>query len=86
MRESNWQVASFGTFDVENYGDLLFLLIAEAELSERLGSVKLHRFSYNAKEPPEDTSPLHPYNDTGREIETRRDMSLWARFRRRFAL
>lgn len=53
MRDRNWQVASFGTFDVENYGDLLFPIIAEAELSERLGSVKLHRFSYNAKTPPD---------------------------------
>ncbi len=53
MRERSWQVASFGTFDVENYGDLLFPLIAEAELAERLGAVKLHRFSYNAKEPPD---------------------------------
>ena len=53
MRERSWQIASFGTFDVENYGDLLFPLIAEAELAERLGSVKLHRFSYNAKEPPD---------------------------------
>jgi lipopolysaccharide transport system ATP-binding protein len=53
MRERVWQVASFGTFDVENYGDLLFPLIAEAELAERLGSVNLHRFSYNAKEPPD---------------------------------
>ena len=52
MRERVWQVASFGTFDVENYGDMLFPLIAEAELAKRLGSVKLHRFSYNAKEPP----------------------------------
>ena len=34
-----------GTFDVANYGDLLFPLIAEAELSERLGDVTLHRFS-----------------------------------------
>lgn len=56
MREGNWQIASFGTFDVENYGDLLFPVIAEAELAERLGSVKLHRFSYNAK-----TTPGWPY-------------------------
>jgi len=48
-----WQVAIFGTFDVENYGDLLFPVIAEAELTRRLGTVKLHRFSYNAKKPPE---------------------------------
>ncbi len=53
MRDRNWQIAIFGTFDVENYGDLLFPLIAEAELTKRLGAVTLHRFSYNAKTPPD---------------------------------
>ena len=48
-KERRWQVAITGTFDVENYGDLLFPIIAEAELTERLGAVELHRFSYNAK-------------------------------------
>jgi lipopolysaccharide transport system ATP-binding protein len=43
------QIALFGTFDVENYGDLLFPLIAEAELTQRLGAVKVHRFSYHAR-------------------------------------
>jgi lipopolysaccharide transport system ATP-binding protein len=47
--EKEWQIAIFGTFDVENYGDLLFPIIAEAELVRRLGRVKLHRFSYHAK-------------------------------------
>jgi homopolymeric O-antigen transport system ATP-binding protein len=51
--DRNWQIAIFGTFDVENYGDLLFPLIAEAELTERLGSVTLHRFSYHARTPPD---------------------------------
>ncbi len=53
MRDRDWQIGLFGTFDVENYGDLLFPLIAEAELTERLGSVNLHRFSYNDKAPPD---------------------------------
>jgi hypothetical protein len=53
MTDREWQIGIVGTFDVENYGDLLFPLIAEAELSERLGSVKLHRFSFHAKTPPE---------------------------------
>lgn len=53
MTERLWQIGLFGTFDVENYGDLLFPLIAEAELTERLGTVELHRFSYNAKTPPD---------------------------------
>lgn len=49
----NWQIGIFGTFDVQNYGDLLFPIIAEAELEERLGAVTLHRFSYHAKTPPQ---------------------------------
>jgi lipopolysaccharide transport system ATP-binding protein len=52
MRDRDWQIALFGTFDVENYGDLLFPLIAEAELTERLGPVKIHPFSYHARTPP----------------------------------
>jgi hypothetical protein len=53
MRNREWQIGLFGTFDVENYGDLLFPLIAEAELTKRLGAVRLHRFSYNARTPPD---------------------------------
>lgn len=53
MRERPWQVGVCGTFDIANYGDLLFPFIAEAELSERLGAVSLHRFSYAAKAPPD---------------------------------
>ncbi|WP_460323172.1 polysaccharide pyruvyl transferase family protein [Pseudomonas ogarae] len=53
LDERTWQVAIFGTFDVENYGDLLFPIIAEAELTRRLGSVNLHRFSYHGKNRPE---------------------------------
>jgi lipopolysaccharide transport system ATP-binding protein len=41
-----------GTFDVQNYGDLLFPLLAEAELSRRLGPIHLHRLSYHAREAP----------------------------------
>src|SRR5688572_13346111 len=43
------QVGICGTFDVENYGDLLFPLIAEAELTKRLGPIDLHCFSYFSK-------------------------------------
>jgi lipopolysaccharide transport system ATP-binding protein len=53
MREREWQIGITGTFDVENYGDLLFPLIAEAELRERLGRVRMHPFSYSAKTPPD---------------------------------
>jgi lipopolysaccharide transport system ATP-binding protein len=53
MAERQWQIGIVGTFDVRNFGDLLFPLIAEAELRERLGAVQLHRFSYHAKTPPD---------------------------------
>jgi len=53
MTGRTWHIGIFGTFDVENYGDLLFPILAEAELSKRLGAVQLHRFSYNAKSPAE---------------------------------
>lgn len=45
-------IAIVGTFDVQNYGDLLFPLLAEAELSRRLGPIHLHRLSYHAREAP----------------------------------
>lgn len=62
MRDQQWQIAIFGTFDVQNYGDLLFPLIAEAELTERLGAVTLHRFSYQSRRQPE-----WPYHVTSLE-------------------
>jgi lipopolysaccharide transport system ATP-binding protein len=52
MKGREWQIGLFGTFDVENYGDLLFPLLAERELSERLGPINLHRFSYHSQTPP----------------------------------
>ena len=47
------RIGIFGTFDVQNFGDLLFPLIAEEELTRRLGPIELLRFSYHAKSPPE---------------------------------
>jgi hypothetical protein len=53
MKDQIFNIGIFGTFDVENYGDLLFPSIAQAELSKRLGAVKVHAFSYNSKQPPQ---------------------------------
>jgi hypothetical protein len=53
MKGREWKIGLAGTFDIENYGDLLFPIIAEAELTARLGPIKLHRFSYHAKTPPD---------------------------------
>lgn len=43
------RIGIFGTFDVENYGDLLFPIIAERELKTRLGDFELVRYSYHEK-------------------------------------
>jgi Polysaccharide pyruvyl transferase/2OG-Fe(II) oxygenase superfamily len=53
MVKPQLRIGICGTFDVENYGDLLFPLVAEAELKRRLGSVELQRFSYSQKAPPQ---------------------------------
>jgi hypothetical protein len=36
-----------GTFDVDNFGDLLFPIVAEHELTARLPGVELRRYSYH---------------------------------------
>jgi hypothetical protein len=53
MNEREWRIGIVGTFDVGNYGDLLFPLIAEGELRQRLGAVKVVPFSYHAKGAPD---------------------------------
>src|SRR4051812_41564171 len=40
------QIGICGTFDLENFGDLLFPLLAEEALTRRLGPIRLRRFSY----------------------------------------
>ncbi|HVR89776.1 MAG TPA: polysaccharide pyruvyl transferase family protein [Novosphingobium sp.] len=45
-------VGIVGTFDVENYGDLLFPLIAEAELTTRLPGVTLRAYAPTAPAQP----------------------------------
>ena len=44
-RTRTFRIAQCGTFELENYGDLLFPLILERELQKRLGSVELTLFS-----------------------------------------
>lgn len=51
-----YRVAQFGTFEVENYGDLLFPRVLERELRERLGDVELTLFSPLAGAFPPDPS------------------------------
>jgi lipopolysaccharide transport system ATP-binding protein len=52
MIDSEREIGICGTFDLENYGDLLFPIVAEKELNQRLGPLRMHRFSYASKAPP----------------------------------
>jgi hypothetical protein len=52
-RSAAMDIGIVGTFDVQNLGDLLFPIVAETELSRRLGPLRLHRFSYHEKHPPD---------------------------------
>jgi lipopolysaccharide transport system ATP-binding protein len=51
MEIRQWRVGLVGAFDVDSYGDRLFPLIAEAELTRRLDRVQLHCFSYGVRTP-----------------------------------
>lgn len=42
------RTAIFGTFDIGNFGDLLFPFVAERKLSE-MGAISINRFSYRMK-------------------------------------
>jgi hypothetical protein len=42
------RIGIVGTFDVANFGDLLFPVVAELELSRRLDSISMTRYSYSA--------------------------------------
>lgn len=47
------RVGIVGTFDVQNFGDVLFPIIAERELEQRLGAIDFRRFAYHSKQPPD---------------------------------
>ena len=49
MPSRTWNIGIVGTFDVQNYGDLLFPIIAQRELEERLGKVNLVPLSYERR-------------------------------------
>ncbi|WP_047336198.1 MULTISPECIES: polysaccharide pyruvyl transferase family protein [Pseudomonas] len=70
MSDTQWQVAIFGTFDVANYGDLLFPLIAEAALQARLGKVRLHAFSYHSRSTPQWPYPVTSVSELPQLIDS----------------
>ncbi len=63
MRDREWRVGITGTFDLANYGDLLFPIIAQAELSRRLGRVEVQAFSYSRRTPPHWPYAVHSLLD-----------------------
>ncbi|RBL67417.1 polysaccharide pyruvyl transferase family protein, partial [Pseudomonas sp. MWU13-2625] len=70
MSDTQWQVAIFGTFDVANYGDLLFPLIAEAALQARLGKVRLQAFSYHSRSTPQWPYPVTSVSELPQLIDS----------------
>jgi len=72
IKNSKHQIGMFGTFDVWNFGDLLFPLLAEKELSKRLGEVKIRPFSYYEKLKtnwPYVTTPLTELAETANTLD-----------------
>ncbi len=70
MSDRALRVGMVGTFDVDNYGDRLFPLIAQAELAERLGAVDVHCFSYQAKTAAEWPFPVTSVTELPRLVPT----------------
>jgi len=61
-----------GTFDVENYGDLLFPLLARHELTSRIPELELDLFSYHSRDTgswPYDVRPLAELGDRLGDID-----------------
>jgi O-antigen biosynthesis protein len=61
-------IGMVGTFDVANYGDLLFPELAAHELSARLGPVDLRRYSYRAMSAPPWCYPVRPVDALADEL------------------
>jgi lipopolysaccharide transport system ATP-binding protein len=69
MKPREYHIGLCGTFDVRNFGDLLFPLIAEKELKQRLGEVKIHPFSYHAKSMPDWPYEVTSLTDLPRRVQ-----------------
>ena len=64
------RIGIVGTFDVENFGDLLFPLVAGAELAKRLPGMTLVAYSYHRKAAPEWPYDVRSLDDLARDIES----------------
>ena len=69
-RRAKMKLGICGTFDVRNFGDLLFPLIAQNELAKRLGPVELQRYAYHARSTPAWTFDVTPLSRLERDMDT----------------
>ena len=58
-----------GTFDVQNFGDLLFPLLAERELRERLGDVTVTAYSHGEMARPDWPFAVRPLARLGQDLD-----------------
>jgi GT2 family glycosyltransferase len=65
-----YRIGIVGTFDVANYGDLLFPALAEAELEARVGPIELVRFSHRPMDQPSWFFPVMPVDSLVDELST----------------
>ena len=64
------RIGIVGTFDVMNFGDLLFPLLAEHELRERLGDATVTAYSHRELAPPAWPYPVRPLERLPHELDT----------------
>lgn len=64
------QIGMVGTFDVKNFGDLLFPLLATHELRERLGDVEVIAYSHRAVGPPDWAYPVLPLERLPEDLDS----------------
>lgn len=65
------KIAMFGTFDVGNFGDIFFPIVAEKKLAE-FGPAEVTRFSYRAKSKDSwcyDVEPIQSFPDRASEFD-----------------
>jgi lipopolysaccharide transport system ATP-binding protein len=62
------RIGMTGTFDLANFGDLLFPLVARHELERRLGPVEIRPFSYHARSAPSWPFDVAPLDQLAKEL------------------
>jgi hypothetical protein len=69
LRGLTHQIGIVGTFDIANFGDLLFPMVADHELKQRLQSVRIRPFSYRGMDGTEWPYRVEPVADLSRVVD-----------------